>query len=309
MSWCNAAWLVYSLCAAVLAQPLLRSDQPSTHSCGPHGSLLVDACWCDPGYSGQHCTDYSDIVSQHQCSLDPVNDLCMNTPGGYGRLRVFSAQRSNLSAQGELSYWEHTKVPVRNLAQIRAFNNFRKLPKHLGQVLELGSGPYSKLRVILESGSMSRTVELATFVDPLIISYLSLPHVSFPDGRLCLPRSKAFTGGCVDILMGNFGAEQAVYAPASYDTVIMVNTIEHCSDAVAIMHNIYTALKPGGYLVFAEEYVDEGQLQVSDQCHPLRVTKKFYDFYFRKYFNNSVLLYKDKAMQWKTVVVIARKPL
>ncbi|CAN0374206.1 unnamed protein product, partial [Ectocarpus fasciculatus] len=248
--------------------------------CGPHGSLLVDSCWCNPGYSGEVCAEYSGILRKEQCSLDPVNDLCMNTPGGYGRLRVFSEQRSNLSAQCELSYWEHTKIPVRNNVQIRAFNNFRKLPKHLGQVLELGSGPYSKLRVILEAGAMQRTVDLATFVDPHIVSYLALPHVSFPGGKLCLPRSKAFAGGCIEILLGNFGAERAVYAPHSYDTVIMVNTIEHCSDAVAVMHNIYTALKPGGYLVFAEEYAVEDQLQVTDQCHPLRITKLFYDYYF-----------------------------
>ena len=34
----------------------------------------------------------------------------------------------------------------------------------------------------------------------------------------------------------------------------MMNVIEHCQDAVEIMHNAWLALRPGGIFIFAEEY-------------------------------------------------------
>ena len=38
----------------------------------------------------------------------------------------------------------------------------------------------------------------------------------------------------------------------SADTVIMVNTIEHCTNTIAILENLRRSLRPGGHLVLAE---------------------------------------------------------
>ena len=36
----------------------------------------------------------------------------------------------------------------------------------------------------------------------------------------------------------------------------MVNTIEHCTNTIAILENLRRSLRPGGHLVLAEEYVN-----------------------------------------------------
>lgn len=41
-----------------------------------------------------------------------------------------------------------------------------------------------------------------------------------------------------------------------YDTLIMINVVEHVMDAVTLMRNIYHALKPGGLLIFHEKHMD-----------------------------------------------------
>ena len=67
-----------------------------------------------------------------------------------------------------------------------------------------------------------------------------------------------------------------------YDTAIMMNTIEHCSNAIAILDNIWQSLKPGGILVFAEEYANPHKLATTSVCHPLRITKQFYMHFFQQ---------------------------
>lgn len=73
----------------------------------------------------------------------------------------------------------------------------------------------------------------------------------------------------------------------------MVNTIEHCNDAVKVFDNIYRALKPGGTFIFGEEYALFGALQENNQCHPLRITKEFYDHYLATFYGDFLMKPKD----------------
>jgi hypothetical protein len=48
----------------------------------------------------------------------------------------------------------------------------------------------------------------------------------------------------------------------------------------------YESLKPGGYLVFGEEYVSgNGVGTASDPCHPLRITKEFFEEFIQMGFD------------------------
>ena len=196
-----------------------------------------------------------------------------------------SSKRRYAHAQGcELSFWQNNRVPVRNSYQTHMFDRFDALPAHLGHVLELGAGPYTKLRLILEDGTVERTATTSTFIDPLATTYMTDAKVksSYKNGLLCLNQTAGYAGGCIPALVGSFGAETPM-PTAAYDTVIMVNTIEHCMNAIAIFENLRRSLRPGGHLVLAEEFIDKPH-GPTNQCHPLRIAAAFYEMFLNKTF-------------------------
>jgi SAM-dependent methyltransferase len=197
----------------------------------------------------------------------------MNIPN-YGRLKAISQQRIKSSRQCEVSWWEAAQgIPVRNEQQLVAFDNFTALPNDLGDVLELGAGPYTKVRLILEQEEL-RTVKSIALVDPLIEEYLSNTDIttSFTHEELCVERN------CFPTKLHSTSAE-AFFSEQHYDTIILVNTLEHTENAVQILHNIWVLLKPGGLLVFGEEYSTSFQLQIVDPCHPIRIMRVLFDEY------------------------------
>ena len=92
----------------------------------------------------------------------------------------------------------------------------------------------------------------------------------------------------VHTMIGSFGAEVSMPA-AAYDTIIMVNTIEHCKNAITILENIWNSLRPGGDLIFGEESTSV-QVVGTNLCHPLRITFKFYQKWLEESFKDSIKL-------------------
>ena len=125
---------------------------------------------------------------------------------------------------------------------------------------------------------------------------------SYPNGSLCVRSSPGWAGGCVPTLLAPFGAEETAFPPNGYDTIIMLNTIEHCQDALAILHNIYSSLKPGGTLIFSEEVAESMQ---TNQCHPLRLQLAFYRE-FLSHFETPMAQFRKH--NHNSVFAVARKP-
>lgn len=199
----------------------------------------------------------------------------MNIPE-YGRLKTLSQKRVDTSRKCEVSWWQSARgMPERNKQQIIAFDYFRALPNDLGDVLELGSGPYTKTRLILEQDEPKQTVKSVTLVDPLLDEYLSNPNIttSFDRKELCVKNS------CIPVTLLSSTAEALDPNQRQYDTIILVNTLEHTENAVTILHNIYHLLKPRGILVFGEEYATRMQLETADACHPIRIQRRLFDEY------------------------------
>ena len=65
------------------------------------------------------------------------------------------------------------------------------------------------------------------------------------------------------------------------------------------MDNLYHALKPGGYLVFAEEFASKAG-SASHKCHPLRVTEDFFREFLELNFE-TVFLDAD-LKEWRKMV-------
>lgn len=213
------------------------------------GRCLLDRCICYSGWDGLACdvqwthpvpkcvelTAYRDesnvIVS---VGLD-ADDSCFYHPE-YGVLQV-TRNRWNLAQQLELNLWM-TEVDLeddRSDIHSNAFNSYQALPPSLGHVLEVACGPFTQLKHIM-SLDASTTVDSITLVDPMIFEYKQhIPHCSYKNSSSFMNHIPVLINArAEDLRLGE-----------RYDTVIMINGIEHAQDGLLILRNVYESLQPG----------------------------------------------------------------
>lgn len=167
-------------------------------------------------------------------------------------------ERWQKAQEYELATWlKHhpDAVSDRDHEHAALFHNYVALPEELGDVLEIGCGPFTQVRYILQQGKKARSLSLS---DPLIEHYKNHPNCTYwglrPSPHLiALPAEK-------------------ILRKEQYNTIICINVLEHVCDAVKILENILAALRPGGHLVMGERTYDD--LDVSklyDVGHPIRI--------------------------------------
>jgi len=186
-------------------------------------------------------------------------------------------QAQDFEATGWLRCWtgEHDD---RNHEHAALFDGYRALGEDLGDVLEVGCGPFTQLQTIIRPGNQ-RHIKTVTLLDPLLSRYLSHPH--------CFYRSCQFLD-----LPTTFLPIQAetLQDREVYDTVISINVLEHVQDAQQVLDNIWQALRPGGTIVLGERAWDRYDPQeLYDAGHPIRVTTRFLHAFrdrFRVQFKN-----------------------
>jgi SAM-dependent methyltransferase len=273
---CVYVYRIHNLLVVPKSATLENNHDVTCPDCGVGGSCLVNRCICvNPKYTGTLCNQLNPNFNGHSIAcLKKNDDRCMNIPK-VGRLLAIDKNRTFVSQKCEMSWWSTTRgVPERNVQQAIAFDYFRSLPVNLGHVLEIGAGPYTKARLILEQAN-HRVIQSLTLVDPLLDDYLANPNIttSFTTEQLCIEKT------CIPVTLYSTTAESFHPQQQKFDTILLVNTLEHAENAVDIMHNIYLILKKGGIFIFGEEYTSSFQLQVADLCHPIRILPRFlYDY-------------------------------
>ncbi len=146
----------------------------------------------------------------------------------------------------------------RNTAHAQQFDNYAALPENLGDVLEIGCGPFTNSLKMVEAGHSLNSI---TLVDPLLNQYQAHPNKNY--NRFTVPKtfiSLAFEDAPAD---------------AQYDTVLLINVLPHCRDAKLVLAKAQAALKPGGYLVFAEFPATMKPTELYDVGHPIAPTAAF----------------------------------
>jgi SAM-dependent methyltransferase len=139
------------------------------------------------------------------------------------------------------------------------------------------------------------------------------PGCSYKDGTLLGHRVNFLVGRGEDFLFSEV-----------YDLVIMINGIEHCQDGISVLHNLYHAIKPGGYLIWHERSFDEYEgLPYSYSTdfidfllHPLRLKTSFFEWFLLDhfesiYYNVTAIpeLSSLKNLTSKDIYFIGRKPM
>jgi SAM-dependent methyltransferase len=138
------------------------------------------------------------------------------------------------------------------------FDGYSFLPEDLGDLIELGCGPYTNTRLILKDRRARRVV----CSDPLIGSYVGFR------GRWL---AEAQAAGRVEI--DDHPIEDAPFPPESFDVVVMINVLDHVRDADLCLRTAVDLVRPGGYFLLAQDLSDDQDIasHPHDTGHPIRL--------------------------------------
>ncbi len=190
----------------------------------------------------------------------------------YGVVRVPLARwrkAQGYESRGWLHCWADQNDD-RSGVHAEIFNDYASLKGDLGSVCEVGCGPFTQLKRIIQGRAASRV----TLLDPLLNSYRRLPHCSYKDGKFL---------GFQPTTLRNEMAE-ALTDFAAFDTLICINVLEHVMDAPRVLENLKRSVKAGGTVVFGERAFDEFDPHHSfDMGHPIHLKRPLLDA-FRKNF-------------------------
>ena len=104
------------------------------------------------------------------------------------------------------------------------FERFRKVPDHLGHVIEIGCGPFTPAAHASEHQESILKVSSVTLADPILVHESKMPKSAFRTGKFVDNDGVAYP-----TTLHQVGAEAvgSLYHEA-FDTVIMMNVLEHC---------------------------------------------------------------------------------
>lgn len=271
--------------------------------CSQNGACLLGKCFCKPGFDGDSCSGKWDSPPG-RCVLGKT-DKCFFHPT-YGVAQV-SQERWEYSQSAEQDTWATRDTDNdRNEGHANSFANYRILPQNLGKLIEIGGGPFTQTKTILEK--RNPTVESITILEPNVIHYVkTVKHCVYAkDGKV---------NGIKTILIN--GAAEDVSFYEYFDTLVMINVIEHVFDAFKILQQTYDMIKPGGIIIWHERlwnrYNGEIDAQREFLLHPVRLNRKFADFFMSK-FESLYLIDETESEELKRlrnegVYFIGRKPL
>ncbi len=138
------------------------------------------------------------------------------------------------------------------------FEQYQCLPSTFENVIEVGAGPYTNVRVILEGRQASHLI----CSDPLIREYLRFK------GQWL---ERMWQAGAVYV--DDHPLEDCPFASDYFDLVVVINVLDHCRDSLACIRQATRITKPGGYLVIGQDLtnIDDVQRIGDDIGHPIRI--------------------------------------
>jgi SAM-dependent methyltransferase len=138
------------------------------------------------------------------------------------------------------------------------FDDYSFLPPDLGALVELGCGPFTNARLILEGRTANRVV----CSDPLVREYLQYAGTWLRE---------AYRGGAVEI--DDLPIESATLHESSFDVVVLINVLDHVRDADLCLERAAGLVADGGFFVFGQDLSDEMDIAryPTDVGHPIRL--------------------------------------
>jgi SAM-dependent methyltransferase len=155
------------------------------------------------------------------------------------------------------------------------FDGYEALPQKFDSVIELGCGPYTNLRVILQGREARRVV----CSDPLAPEYLK-----FEERWL----AQAMRRSAVEV--DDHPIEACVFAAESFELVVMINVLDHVRDAMECLRQATRIARRGGWFVVGQDLSNEEDVARTgeDIGHPIRIGQSTLDGELLTKFNAKV---------------------
>ncbi len=203
-----------------------------------------------------------EVYYDHEAAarLETTNDAGFASARGIVTVDI---ERWRRAQRYEYETWLHYNLDARtdrNEDHRDAFAGYAALPENVGDIIELGCGPFTNVRYIVDTHKATSL----TLLDPLIDDYeRGHPNCTYKGWKL-------------------YGYDVAHVATPTeawrtarqFDMVVMVNMLPHCYDADVIFATVRRILKPGGVLVFHETAQLYGPMEIYDVGHPLALTQE-----------------------------------
>jgi SAM-dependent methyltransferase len=138
------------------------------------------------------------------------------------------------------------------------FDNYSSLPSHFERVLELGCGPYTNVRLIRQT----RSITHLHCSDPLAHRY-----ITYPQGWL----ATAYRSG--EVTVDSYPAEDCAYKSGFFDLTVLINVLDHVKDPLACLAEALRVTAAGGYMVFGQDLTGRGDRTPSNPGHPFTFSR------------------------------------
>mmetsp|Transcript_30772 Transcript_30772/g.58408 ORF Transcript_30772/g.58408 Transcript_30772/m.58408 type:complete len:442 (-) Transcript_30772:3363-4688(-) len=267
-------------------------QSPKAKECGAasednRASILFDECFCNPGWKGENCSiPYSGVST----TCKAYDDRCFFHPN-YGVARV-SQERWKGAQAHEDKTWAEQRSSDRNDEHAVNFENYASVVIEgleedatssssisssssgdddvFGDMIEFGAGPFTQSLTIFDT--TKRSPKSITLLEPMAKTYMKTVHACrYKDGKL----------GNLNTTVLSYAAEElAVSEDHQFDTILLLNFIEHVMDAFRIYNIAFQALRPGGLVIFHERfwpgyYGKEEKNKREFDLHPIRLNERF----------------------------------
>lgn len=146
------------------------------------------------------------------------------------------------------------------------FEDYGFLPPLVKNALEVGCGPYTNIRLMLDRCRF----EHLYLSDPLIRTYVKF-KLTFVAERY----RKA------DCMLDDHPLEELPFADNHFDLVVMINVLDHVQDAAKCMQNLIRVIKPSGILVLGQDLTNEQDLvalkmDAGADGHPIKLDAEWF---------------------------------
>jgi SAM-dependent methyltransferase len=149
----------------------------------------------------------------------------------------------------------------------RQFDDYRFLPSEVENAIEVGCGPYTNVRLMLERCRIHHLV----LSDPLIRTYVQF--------KLTLVTELYRQAGCV---LDDHPLESLPFASNYFDLAVKINVLDHVQDAHKCMENLVNVVRPGGLLIIGQDLTNEADLKVLKNDagavgHPIKLDHEWFE--------------------------------
>lgn len=149
---------------------------------------------------------------------------------------------------------------------MQQFDNYSFVPGFLDNVIEVGCGPYTNVRLMLDK----RVIHHLVLSDPLIRTYVKF--------KLTFVRERYARADCT---LDDHPLEELPFKDANFDLAVMINVLDHVRDAKACMENLYRVVKPGGIVIFGQDLSrdEDSDALLSDRGlvgHPIKLHEDWF---------------------------------